>query len=103
MDYILMGVVTMATNVSSIVIMIPGLHHVKIGDYGNAQNVSAYVVLFLFVMLPALAPVALTSAFGSKSDSFLNKVNVYVTRHSRTITGLVCAAIAVYLFIGVIR
>lgn len=98
--FFIVGMIMMATNGSSIVIMIPGIHAVEALRPGFAEGTVALVILIAFVMLPAVVPVGLATAFGSRSDAFLHALNAFVTKHLRTITGVLCTVIALYLFHG---
>lgn len=98
--FFVIGMIMMATNGSSIVIMIPGIHAIETLRPGFVAGSVALAVLVAFVMLPAILPVGVATALGSRSDAFLQKLNAFVTQHSRTITGVLCAVIAVYLVYG---
>ena len=97
------GMVMMATNASSIVIMIPGIHAVEASRPGLVPAVVALGILLVFVMIPALVPVGIVTLMGARSDALLARLNHFVVQHSRTISGLICAAIAAYLIVGALR
>ena len=97
--FFVIGMIMMATNGSSIVIMIPGIHAVEALRPGVIPALAALGVLVLFVMIPAIFPVGVATAFGHRSDAFLARLNVFVVKHSRTIEGLICSAIAIYLLV----
>lgn len=101
--FFIAGMVLMATNLSTIVMMIPGVHHVQEGNFAIGPTLFAYGVLLVFVMIPALFPVGLVSIFGHRSDAVLTRVNGFVSRNSRKITGVICALLAIYLSIGAFR
>lgn len=101
--FFIIGMLMMATNGSSIVIMIPGIHAIEALRPGVAAGAVALAILIAFVMIPAVLPVGIASAFGTRSDAFLQRLNAAVTKHSRVITGVLCAVIAGYLFYGAFR
>jgi hypothetical protein len=99
-DFFVIGMLIMATNLSSIVIIIPGVHAIEAQRPGAAAAIVALSIAFVLLMAPALLPVGLATLFGQRSDAFLHRVNLFVTKHSRTITGLICLGIAIYLAVG---
>lgn len=101
--FFLIGMIMMATNLSSIVILIPGIHSIEAQRPGLLPAFLALSVAFALLMLPALLPVGLATALGHRADAFLHQLNVFVTKHSRTITGLLCAGIAIYLLVSALN
>jgi hypothetical protein len=101
--FFVIGMIMMATNASSIVIMIPGIHAVEAARPGLVPALVALSVLLVFVMIPALVPVGIVTVMGARSDALLARLNHFVGKHSRTITGLICGAIAAYLIVSALR
>lgn len=99
-DFFIIGMLVMATNLSSIIIIIPGVHAIEAQRPGVAAAILALALAFALLMAPALVPVGLATVLGHRSDAFLQQVNVFVTKHSRTITGLICLGISIYLLVG---
>lgn len=91
------GAVAMITNISSLIIIIPGVRHVTEAGSDTATTVAALLVLLLFTTLPALIPVGLATVFGKRADGVLSWMNAFVTKHSRTITAVICLALSAYL------
>lgn len=98
--FFFIGMIMMATNASSIIMLVPGIHAVEVMRPGLAPAIVALSIALVLVMLPALIPVGLVTLLGSRSNAFLQRLNEFATKHSRTITGCLCIMIAAFLLVG---
>jgi Na+/melibiose symporter-like transporter len=101
--FVIIGMIMMGTNLSSIVILIPGIHAMEALRPGIIPGTVALAVLLFFLMLPALIPVGLVTLLGSRADPLLASLNRFVTKHARAITGILCLVIAAFLLIAALR
>ena len=99
-SFFIVGLGVMATDLSSLIIIIPGVRAVQETQGAFALQVGAMVIILLFTLMPALLPVALATAFGRRADHFLISLNHFVTNNSRFITAGICVILAIFLFVG---
>ena len=102
-SFFVVGLAVMATDLSSLIIIIPGVRAVQETQGAFALQVVALVVILVFTLMPALLPVGLATAFGRHADRFLVWLNDFVTKHSRLITAVICVLLAVFLLVGALR
>lgn len=88
------GVLAMATDASSMVLLLPALHIVSISDDGSAMKLTAIAVLLVITLLPLLLPILAVTILGSKADGVLASISAFVSRHQRVINGIVILIIA---------
>jgi len=80
-----LGVVLMATNVSTIVLYIPAMKDIARAPVGDADQLLALLLVLLIVSLPATMPLALRIAAPGPSQRFLTRFEAAITRHRRAI------------------
>lgn len=95
--FLVVGFLAMASNVSTLIIVIPALHHVSVSGAPRTEQFLALLELFAFVMLPMLIPVLLLTLLGHRADPFLHWLNAFMTKYARQITAIVCFVIALML------
>ena len=98
--FFVVGLAVMATDLSSLIIIIPGVRVVQETEAAFALQVVALAVLLLFTLLPALLPVGLATIFGRKADAFLLSLNHWVNAHTKLITAAICLILAAFLLWG---
>lgn len=99
-SFFLVGLAVMATDLSSLIIIIPGVRAVQETQGAFSLQVVAMLIMLIFTLMPGLLPVALATAFGSHADHFLVSLNHFVTKNSRLITVGICVLLAVFLLVG---
>ena len=102
-SFFLVGLAVMATDLSSLIIIIPGVRAVQETQGAFALQVVAMVIVLLLTLMPALLPVGLATVFGKRADRFLIALNRFVTNNSRFITAGICLILAVFLIVGALR
>ena len=101
--FFLVGLAVMATDLSSLIIIIPGVRVVQETQAAATMQLIALLIALLLTLMPALLPVALATVFGKKADAFLLKLNHWVTKHTKLITAAICLILAVFLFYGALK
>ncbi len=99
-EFLIVGVLAMILNFSSIVLFLPAVHEISHASVDPANKLTAYAVLVGITLLPALAPALLATLLGPKSDTILGKLNAFVTAHGNQINAAICLFFTVYLAIG---
>jgi len=84
------GVIGMATNLSTLVLYLPALHAIVHAPEPESTKWVVGLVLWIVTILPIVLPVLAVSALGHRSDAFLSKMNVWTTSHSRQINAGIC-------------
>lgn len=95
--FFLIGLGVMASNLSSLIIIIPGVHEVQTSAAGFPLDVLALLLLAFFTLLPCLIPVGLVTVLGHRADGFLAALNDFVTKNNRLITAIIALVLAAYL------
>ncbi|MBM3688186.1 MAG: hypothetical protein FJW80_00760 [Actinobacteria bacterium] len=102
-SFFIVGLAVMATDLSSLIILVPGVRAVQETQAAFALQAIALIIALVFTLMPALLPVALATLFGRRADHFLKALNHFVTKNSRFITAGICVLLAVLLFVGALR
>lgn len=97
-----LGAAAMATNVTSIVLMVAAVHEVTRSD-DTAGWVLRLAILFVCVLAPAALPVAAASVLGHRSDAALSGLNRFTTTHARQINAGICFVFAILLGIDALK
>lgn len=92
--FIGIGLLAMATDASSMVLLLPALHIVSIADDASAVKLTAIAVLLIITLLPLLLPILAVTLLGSRADGALAKISAFVSRHQRVINGVIILIIA---------
>lgn len=102
-EFALVGLLGMASNFSSLIIVIPALHRITLSDAPSSEQFLATAELFFFVMLPMLLPVLLITLLGKRADPILHVLNAFMTKYTRQITAIVCLAIGALLIYSALK
>lgn len=94
-----LGLVMMATNVTTIVLYIPMMKDIGRAPVSDADQAFAVVLVLLIVSLPAWLPLLLRIVAPGPSARALGKLEVFTTRHRRTIILVVEIAFGAYLLL----
>ena len=101
--FFVVGLAVMATDLSSLIIIIPGVRAIQETQGAIALQVIALAIILLLTLMPALLPVGLATVFGRRADRFLAWLNHYVTKNSKIITAGICVILAGFLLVGAFR
>lgn len=102
-SFFLVGLGVMATDLSSLIIIIPGVRVVQETQASMTLQVAALLVVLLLTLVPALVPVGLATIFGHRADEFLVRLNHWVNAHTKLITAAICLILAAFLFYGAVK
>lgn len=95
--YFVIGVVLMATNVTTAALYLPAMHHVGAADVGPAGSALAAVLVLAIALVPAVAPPFAVTLAGDRAQAALDRLSAFSARHSRAINAGVCFGFAVFL------
>jgi hypothetical protein len=90
------GAVAMASNFSSLVLMVAATHEIT-KDLHGADQLPLLAFLFLCAVAPVLIPTLAATLMGSRADPTLDRLNRFTTAHSRQINAGICFLFAVIL------
>ena len=95
--FFLLGVGAMATNATTLVLLIPAVHTVATAGLRSTQELSLYVTIALIVLLPAYLPLVALGAMGRRGPAVLADLSGWLRTHNRTIEIAVSLGFAVFL------
>ena len=91
------------TDVTSLIPYGIALKDLSISDLGVADVAAADALFLVIALMPMALPVALSFAAPGASDRLLTPINRALTRHGKTIVGVVCIGLAAYLLLKGLR
>lgn len=98
------GVVAMATNLSTLALVVPGAKAIAASDVHLAGRAIAVAVLVVLASIPAWLPVALTAVAPGPTERGLRRLGDLLDRHGRTIMLVVVGGLGLFLVVrGVVR
>ncbi|WP_030483508.1 GAP family protein [Nocardioides aequoreus] len=98
------GAFSMATNVTSLALVVPAAKEIASSDLATASCVVAAVLLVGVVCLPAWGPVAATALAPAVAERVLTRLHDLIDQHGRTLVVLLVAAAGTFLVVrGVVR
>ncbi|MBA2506632.1 MAG: GAP family protein [Thermoleophilaceae bacterium] len=92
-----LGMVLMATNFSSILLMFPAVHETGIADVSDGSKAVVIAVILCFVLAPAALPPLTVTALGARGESAMAALDRFFAAHRQAIAAAICFAFAVYL------
>jgi hypothetical protein len=95
--FFLLGVGAMATNATTLVLLIPAVHTVATAGLRGTQELSLYVTIAFIVLLPAYLPLLALGALGRRGPGALASLNTWLGAHNRTVEIVVSLGFAVFL------
>ena len=95
--YLLLGVAAMATNFTTIVLLIPAVHDVAISSLSTQDKATLLVVVGIIVEFVAYFPILVVLAAGKKGPVLLDHLSTYLRTHRRRIGIVVSLGFAIYL------
>jgi len=100
---LLLGVAAMATNLTTIVLLIPATHTVWTAGLSGGNRLALLVIVGVITLLPAALPPLLVLALGRRGPVVLARVSAWLQQHRRTILVVVQVGFAVYFVITGLR
>ena len=95
--YLAIGIVLMATNVTTVALYLPAMHHVGVADVGPLAKALAAVVVLAITLIPAVVPPLAMTLSGDKAREALDRLSDFCARHSQAINVSVCFGFAIFL------
>jgi hypothetical protein len=95
--YLAIGVVLMATNVTTAALYLPAMHHVGAADVGPIGTVVAAAIVLAITLIPAVVPPLAVTLLGEQAHTALDRLSEFSARHSRAINAGVCFGFAIFL------
>lgn len=95
--YLAIGIVLMATNVTTVALYLPAMHHVGVSDVGPLAQALAAVVVLTITLIPAVAPPLAMTLAGDRAGAALDRLSDFCSRHSQAIDVSVCFGFAIFL------
>lgn len=98
------GAVSMATNVTSLALVVPAAKEIASSDLALGWCVVAAALLVAVVCLPAWAPVAATALAPAVAERLLTRLHDLIDQHGRALVVLLVAGAGTFLVLrGVVR
>jgi hypothetical protein len=97
-----MGAVAMATNFSSLVLMVAATHEIT-KDLHGTDRLPLLTFLFLCAIAPVLLPTLAATLMGPRADPVLDRLNRFIARRSRQINAGICFLFAVLLGLDALK
>lgn len=98
------GLVSMATNVSTLALVIPGAKEIAASHIGLAERGIVAIVLIALASIPAWLPLALTAIAPGPAERGLKSFGDFIQRSGRLATVLLLAGVGVFFVIrGILR
>jgi Sap, sulfolipid-1-addressing protein len=101
--FVVVGIVAMLSNFSTLVLYIPAMHVINLSDDPVSTKVTAGLMLLIITITPILLPVLAVTVVGHRSDALLARVNGFTGRHSRQINAGICLAFAALLAYSAVK
>lgn len=95
--YLLVGAAAMATNATSMVLFLPAVHTAMTSGLAPGGEAGVLGVLWVFILLPAFAPLVVYAALGGRGPAALERFGVWLRTNNRTIGIVVSLGFAVFL------
>jgi threonine/homoserine/homoserine lactone efflux protein len=101
---LLFGLVSMATNFSTLALVIPGAKEIAASDIGIAERGIVAIVLIALASIPAWLPLALTAIAPGPAERGLKSFGDFIQRSGRLATVVLLSGVGVFLVIrGILR
>ncbi len=91
------GVFAMATNVTTLAVVLAGAKEIAARDVTTEMRLVAVLTLVVLICLPAWAPVALTAAAPHTAGLVLGRLSDFLRVHGRTVIVLALAGLGAFL------
>jgi hypothetical protein len=92
-----LAVFMMATNFSTLVLLLAGAHEVRSAATGPVEPVLGYGMLAVGALLPILLPLVWALISPASATRVLQRLNSVLARHAKAIGVVLCALTAAYL------
>ncbi len=95
--YIIIGLIVMITDFSSVVLFIPGIRDVAVASVGLVSKILVGAILYFAVLAPALIPLLATVISPDKAGRTMVAINDWLKRHSQAINTILCFIFGAFL------
>ena len=95
--FFLLGIGAMASNATTLVLLIPAVHTVATSGLRGTQELSLYVSISAIVLLPSYLPLLGLGALGKRGPAALNALSTWLRRHNRAVQIVISLGFAVFL------
>jgi threonine/homoserine/homoserine lactone efflux protein len=102
-DYLIFGVVTMATNVTTIMLFIPAMNDIAAADAGFTAKAATALAVLLITTIVVWVPLALDLAAPHTAGRVLGGLSRFLSVHQRVVGIVVAFAFATYLTVKGVR
>jgi threonine/homoserine/homoserine lactone efflux protein len=92
-----LGLVTMGSNLTSLVLVFPAVHDLGRDRLPDVQEALLVGLIALFTLLPSLAPPLLLLVSGARGQRQLERLNRWTGAHQRQISGALCLGFGLLL------
>lgn len=92
-----LGVLMMATNLSTLVLVLAGAHEIHSSEAPAVTIVLGYAMLAVGALLPILLPLVWALVSPASAAKVLGRLNALLTKHGKVIGVVVCVLTAGYL------
>ncbi len=80
------GIIVMLTDFSSIVLFIPAIRDITAASISGTAKLLVTAIPFIAVLVPAVVPLLAVIFFPNKAGKSMERLNVWLARHSKTIS-----------------
>jgi threonine/homoserine/homoserine lactone efflux protein len=98
-ELVLIGMATMATNASTIVIYLEGTHQITEAHVSAGADAMALAILTLVTLVTLLIPICIYVVAPHKAEKILGSLKVWLTRHNKQIGIAILLIFGVYLLV----
>ncbi|MFA5867194.1 MAG: GAP family protein [Actinomycetota bacterium] len=95
--FVPIGIVIMLTDFSSIVLFVPAIRDITAASISWTAKLLVAAIPFIAVLIPASVPLLAVTFSPDKAGQALQKLNVWLARHNRTISVSLAFAFGVFL------
>jgi hypothetical protein len=95
--FFLLGVGAMASNATTLVLLIPAIHTVATAGLRGGQELSLFVSISAIVLLPSYLPLLGLGALGKRGPATLDALSTWLRHHNRDVQIVVSLGFAVFL------
>lgn len=95
--YLAIGIALMATNVTTVALYLPAMHHVGVSDVGPPGKALAAAIVLAITLIPAVTPPLAVALAGDRARASLDRLSDFCSRHSKAINVGVCFGFAIFL------
>lgn len=103
-DFVLMGIVLMGVNFSTIVLYIEAIKQIAVGKINLLDTILMLALVDLIIMVPVFIPLVIYVLLPGRSKKILSGVNGFLAKHSNLVSVFILFLFGFYIAIkGIIR